>query len=132
MTALRGATIVGAAVESSTSKRGRQAADDSPPTRGRQRRSTPESREKDAARKKLFRERSSTPESREKDAARKQAARSKLSATDKADAKEAAALHMKRIRLMQAAEPDDDEPGDEYAQASQIHVSCWRRRGASF
>ena len=52
MTELRGATIVGAAVESSTSKRGRQAADDSPPTRGRQRRSTPESREKDAARKK--------------------------------------------------------------------------------
>ena len=38
MTALRGATTVGTATESSTTKRGRQAADDSPPTRE----STPE------------------------------------------------------------------------------------------
>ena len=45
VTALRGATTVGTATESSTTKRGRQAADDSPPTRGRQRRSTPQSRE---------------------------------------------------------------------------------------
>ena len=62
VTQLRGATIVGAAAESSSSTSGRQATDDSHPTRGR---------------KWL-----STPESREKDAARKQAARSELSPTD--------------------------------------------------
>jgi len=59
------------------------AADDSSPTRGRQRRrSTPESKEKDAARKKGSRERNSTSESKEKDAARKKGSRERNSTSE--------------------------------------------------
>ena len=81
------------------------AADDSSPTRGRQRkRTTPESKKKDAARKKGSRERSSTSESREKDAARKKGSRER-SSTQESRKKAAARKKLARDAVPVAADP---------------------------